>query len=222
MPENNQPLSFLRSRPARLLSVLLLLQALVLYGFSRRETLPDVKALSAFPSQFAGWTLVQEGVIDQETAAVLRADDLLNRTYSGSGVPVNLFVAFFKTQRTGQAPHSPKNCLPGSGWVPELSEIVSLSVPGRAQPIPVNRYVVQKGDEKSVVMYWYQSRDRVVASEYEAKFFVVADAIRYNRTDTALVRIVVPAVGGRTADAADAAARFARDSFPLLTQILPQ
>lgn len=222
MQEDNRPLSFLRRRPVQILTVVLLLQALAVYGFSRREYLPQAQSLSMFPEAFGDWRLYQEGVVEKENAEVLRADDLLNRTYAGPGGYANLFVAFFKTQRAGQAPHSPKNCLPGSGWVPEIADTTSIEVAGGLPPITVNRYVVQKGQSKSVVLYWYQSRDRVVASEYEAKFYVVADAIRYNRTDTSLVRIVVPVLGGDTAAANLLATRFARDAFPALRRVLPQ
>jgi EpsI family protein len=222
MPETTRRPGFLQSRAAQVLSLLLILQALALYGFSRRETVPPTRPLADFPRSFGQWQLSQEGVVDKETMDVLRADDVLNRTYAGPGGQANLFVAFFKSQRAGQAPHSPKNCLPGSGWVPEASGVVRLDVPGRPQPIPVNRYLVQKGDARSLVLYWYQSRDRVVANEYEAKFYVVADAIRYNRTDTALVRIVVPAPEGDAGDANRLAAGFIREAFPLLREALPQ
>jgi EpsI family protein len=222
MSEAHQQPSFLRTRAPQVLTVLLILQALALYGFSRREAVPAPRQLADFPHRFAQWQLLQEGVMDKDTLDVLRADDVLNRTYAAPGGYANLFIAFFKSQRAGQAPHSPKNCLPGSGWVPEASETVSLDVPGRSQPIPVNRYLVQKGDEKSLVLYWYQSRNRVVANEYKAKFYVVADAIRYNRTDTALVRIVVRVPQGRADDANRLAVEFVRDVFPLLPEVLPQ
>lgn len=222
MADSSGPLSFLRSRPAQVVTVLLILQTLVLYGFSRRESVPSMRPLSTFPQTFGEWRLAQENVVEKEVEDVLKADDLLNRTYIGPGGYANLFVAFFKSQRTGQAPHSPKNCLPGSGWVPEVSDTVAVPVAGIAGPIRVNRYVVQKGDEKSLVMYWYQSRNRIVASEYEAKFYVVADAIRYNRTDTALVRVVVPVSGDQRDAANSTAIRFVQDSFPLLQQALPQ
>src|SRR5512140_2979007 len=145
-----------------------------------------------------GWRLGQEGVIEKEVRDVLQADDLLSRTYvhAESQNVASLFVAYFRSQRTGVAPHSPKNCLPGSGWVPSESSIVPIAVPGRAEPIPVNLYLVSKGDAQSVVLYWYQSRGRAVASEYSAKIYTVLDAIRFNRTDTALVRVVVPVTGG--------------------------
>jgi EpsI family protein len=132
----------------------------------------------------------------------------------------NLFVAAFRSQRNGKAPHSPKNCLPGSGWTPLVSDEYSLEV-GAAAPITVNRYVIAHGDSRSLVLYWYQSRDRVVASEYKAKFWVIVDALRLNRTDTALVRVVVPIAGGDQDQATQVAADFVKSFYGTLRQYLP-
>lgn len=195
---------FLKSTPARILSLVLIGQAVITYGMTRREVVPVNRPLAEVPVTFGPWTMSQEGVVDKETQEVLKADDTLSRQYMRSGqiLPSHLFVAFFKTQRTGQTPHSPKNCLPGNGWVSSVSDFINIDVPGR-DPIQVNHYLVQKGDNKSVVLYWYQSRDRVVASEFSAKFYSIADAIRYNHSDTALVRVIVPVVG----DGADASTK---------------
>jgi EpsI family protein len=213
---------FLKSRHARLLSAVLILQAIVFYALSRGEEVPVSRPLSNFSTRLGDWTMVNEGVIEKEILDVLRADDILNRTYAEpGGHGANLFVAFFKTQRTGQAPHSPKNCLPGSGWVPSSSDIVAIDVPGEAEPIRVNRYVVSRGSEKSVVVYWYQSRNRVIASEYKAKIYLVLDSIRYHRSDTALVRVVVPVRQQGEEDARETAVRFVRAFFVPLREYLP-
>jgi EpsI family protein len=182
------------------------------------------RPLSQLPITLGSWTLLQEGFVDSDTKDVLKADDLLNRYYStGSGssaVGANLFVAAFRSQRNGKAPHSPKNCLPGNGWTPLNSSETAIDV-GRGAPIQVNRYVVAHGDERSLVMYWYQSRDRAIASEYTAKFWVVVDAMRLNRTDTALVRVVVPILN-RDEQAADKAATdFIRSLYAPLRSYLP-
>ena len=213
---------FLKSPRTRWLTLLLLVQAAVLYGFSRKEIVPPSPALATLPEQLpGGWALLQEGVIEPEVQKVLRADDVLTRTYGGnSPYPVGLFIAAFRSQRTGQAPHSPKNCLPGAGWVPAMSDIISIPIAGR-DPIEVNRYVVQKGDSASVVLYWYQSRDRAVASEYKAKAYVVRDALRDNRTDTALIRVVVPVESKNVKEAQKLAESFIQDSFPAIRGLLP-
>jgi EpsI family protein len=214
---------FLKSRQAQILSAVLISQALLFYGLSRAEMRPEKRPLSELPHQLGSWSMSVEGVVDKETQEVLKADELLNRGYVNQALRVeaNLFVAFFQTQRTGQTPHSPKNCLPGNGWVQTIADTINVQVPGRAEPIEINRYLVSKGENKSIVLYWYQSRDRVVASEYGARFYTAADAIRYNHTDTALVRVVVPVVNNNDQAATDAAVNFVKDFFGPLRQHFP-
>lgn len=210
-------------RAGQVLTAVLLAQAALFYGYSRSEDVPATRPLSEFPQILGAWHVRQEGVIEKEVLDMLRADDVLSRIYAepASGRVASLFVAYFRSQRTGQAPHSPKNCLPGSGWIPTASEIITVALPGQSEPIRVNRYVVSRGLEKSVVIYWYQSRRRVVASEYEAKVRLVLDAIRYNRTDTALVRVVVPVADGSESQATATAISFVQALFPVLRQYLP-
>jgi EpsI family protein len=214
---------FWSSKAARVLSVVLLAQAGVFYGFSRQENAPPHKSLAGFQFTGSPWVNVQDQELDQETLDVLKADDILARVYRNgdTGNVATMFVAFFKTQRTGKTPHSPKNCLPGSGWVSLESGYLTVPIPGVA-PIQVNRYVVAHGENQSVVLYWYQSRNRVVASEYTAKIFTVADSIHYNRSDTALVRVVTDARGGDTARATDQAVSLVQAFFTPLKQYLDE
>ena len=215
-------INFLKSRPAMILSVFLVAQGSLFYGFSRREIAPSYRPLNGFPKELAGWRMVQQGVMEQEIKDVLRADDYITRDYAASPDKIaNLFVAFFKSQRAGQTPHSPKNCLPGSGWVWTVSDTIPVTIPGRAAPIVINRYLVSKGENRSLVLYWYQSRDRVVASEYRAAAFVAWDAIRYNRTDTALVRVVVPVQNGRDDVATRTGIDFIQAFFATLRHFFP-
>lgn len=215
--------AFLRSRAARVLSAVLIAHALFVYGFSRQEHPPPHRPLGEFPVRLGRWTLLEEGVVGADVQQVLRADETLTRTYRHTARPgvASLFIAYFKSQRTGVNPHSPKNCLPGSGWYPVESGVLSMEVPGRAGPIRVNRYIVAKGDSQSLVLYWYQTRDRVIASEYAAKVYLVADALRYNRTDTALVRIAVPVSAEGVEAATSLALDFARETYSPLRQLLP-
>ena len=213
-------LSFLKSRAVLAASALSVLQGALMYSAIRPESLPSAKPLSQLPRTLGAWNLAQEGVVDADTQAVLKADDLLNRYYASGNTGANLFVAAFRSQRNGKAPHSPKNCLPGSGWAPLESSEVAIDV-GRRSPIQVNRYVVAHGEERSLVLYWYQSRDRTIANEYTAKFWVVVDAMRLNRTDTALVRVVVPIVNRNEAAADSAAEDFVRTFYGTLREYLP-
>jgi EpsI family protein len=210
---------------ARVLSILLLMQGAVFYATAmRKENVPTVRPLAQFPATLGTWQLHQDVAIEQEVLDVLKADDTLNRVYENQAhtEAAFLFVGFFQTQRYGQAPHSPKNCLPGSGWEPVDTSNIEIKVEGRAEPIVANRYLVARGDEKSVVLYWYQSHDRVIAGEFSAKFWLIADSIRYHRSDSALVKIVVPVRHGDSAQATRTAVEFAQVIYPPLSQQLPK
>ncbi len=213
---------FLKSKPAMAATVLLLAQAAVLYSSIRPEAIPEGRPLAQLPLNLGRWTFVEDYAVDQETRDVLKADDLLYRGYKDPSTNrfATLEVAAFRSLRNGKTPHSPKNCLPGSGWTQLSSDMYPIEIRDR-QPIVVNRYVVQHGDDRSVVLYWYQSRQRVVASEYAAKFWVMADAIRLNRTDTAMVRVVVPIVNEDADTATDTATSFIHAFFGPLRGILP-
>ena len=217
-------MSFLKNKYARVLTAVLLVQATAFYATALRdEDVPVVQPLSGFPAVVNGWQLKQDVKIEREVLDILKADDTLNRVYINPAQTAAgyLFIALFKTQRYGQTPHSPKNCLPGSGWEPLESAPVSIPIAGRAEPIVSNRYVVARGDEKSVVLYWYQSRNRIIASEYSAKFWLIMDSIRYHRSDSALVKIVVPVSNGDTDAATRIALEFAEAMFPTISRQLP-
>ena len=207
----------------RILTIVLLIQAAAFYGFSRGEHVPQSKPLTDFSLDSSSWTALKDQPLDQETLDILKADDTLSRIYQNqqSGAMVDLFVAYFSTQRTGKTPHSPKNCLPGTGWVPSESGTVKISVAGEPSPIEVNRYIVSRGDAESLVLYWYQGHGRVVASEYHAKLFTIFDSMRYRRSDTSLVRVVARVVHGDTDGATQLAASFVKALFEPLRIYLP-
>ena len=213
---------FLRQRGFQILLVVLVAHSAVYYSFLRPEPPVSAQPLVSFPKQIDGWGMTAEYPVEAEVQAVLKADDTLNRTYnvSSGSSQAGLFVAFFRSQQAGQAPHSPKNCLPGSGWEALKSSTVSLKVAGRAEPIEVNRYIIARGESKAMVFYWYQSHGRVVASEYWSKFYLVMDSLRYHRSDTALVRVIVP-ISGDEADAEKTAGQFVQSTFGRLSTILP-
>ena len=214
--------AFLKSKPAILLTVLLLSQAVLLFSFTRREESPATRPLMDMPATLGNWFKFQDGVIEKETLDVLQADDILNREFvRPGGEHANLFVAMFRSQRNGKAPHSPKNCLPGSGWVQQTTGTIHIDVPGFATPIEANRYVVAKGEYRAVVIYWYQSRDRSVASEYWAKYYVIQDAMRYNRTDTSIIKVTTFVGPGGPAQAEQTGVDLIRAAYPTLLTYLP-
>jgi EpsI family protein len=214
--------SSLKRHAPKILTVVLLLQAAVFYGFTRGERIPHEKQLANFSLTSSEWIPMRDEALDAETLDVLKADDTLSRVYQNqsTGEGVNLFVAYFGTQRTGKTPHSPKNCLPGSGWVPSESGMMQVPIEG-ANPITVNRYVVSRGQYESVVLYWYQAHGNVIASEYRAKLFTIFDSMRYRRSDTSLVRVVAPVAGGDTERAVRSAEEFIEVVFQPLRNYLP-
>ena len=214
-------MKFLQSKFIYALTLVLVLQAALFYSASHGEATPLATPLIAFPLNVGSWHMQAEGQIDQETRDILKADDYLTRAYFGPEGGANLFVAYFKTQRQGQSPHSPKNCLPGAGWEQIKSGRVDVPVAGSA-PIHINQYVVQKGQSEAVVYSWYQSQGRVIADEFAAKFYLVSDSIRNHRSDTALVRVWVPVVGNDPGPAEKVGTDMIKTFYPVVSTFLPR
>ncbi|MFY9561021.1 MAG: exosortase C-terminal domain/associated protein EpsI [Terriglobales bacterium] len=205
-------------------AVLMAATALLLQARSRNEVFPQREPLSSLPLQFGGWS-GQDFSIDQQTLDILGAGEFLSRDFTNSSEPqppVGLFIAYFPSQKTGDTIHSPGRCLPGAGWVPTKREVVQL--PGSdGSSFPANRYVVSKGGEKDLVLYWYQAHGRAVANEYWSKYYLVADSIRMNRSDGALVRLITPMYRKETPDAAQTRLwRFGAQLLPHLDRHIPR
>ena len=189
---------------------------------SRPENVPSRQTLSSFPL-VVGESFGRDVPIPAEVVSILGNGEFAERLYrSGSQPWVDLFVAYFPTQRTGSTIHSPQNCLPGAGWMPV--DFNRIPLPRRTGgSMIVNRYVIEKGLDRQLVLYWYQSHGRVVASEYAAKFYLVADSIRMNRSDGALVRVVTSINPGETeAVAENRAVAFTQSFLPLLDSYIPR
>jgi EpsI family protein len=216
-------MSWIRNKYVGILTVALLLQATVFYAAAHGERVPDGPPLDSFPAQLGKWHETQDYPIETEIRDQLKADDLMSRLYADpdAHAAADLFVAYFKTQRTGQSPHSPKNCLPGTGWEQEATGFLDVPVAGQAEPIRINRFVVSHGDDKSVVLYWYQSPRRVIAKEFSAKYWLVMDSIRYHRSDTALVRVTVRVVNNDADAATRTGEAFVQTVYPMLKSYLP-
>jgi EpsI family protein len=208
-----------RNKFTLILTLVLLAQTALYYSAARGEKPLNAAPLASLPTNVADWNMREEYPIDQETLDVLKADDTLSRMYTSPEGAAQLFIAFFKTQRQGQSPHSPKNCLPGSGWQPSESNF--LDIPTSAGTIEVNHYVVSKGDSQSLVLYWYQSHGRVIPGEMAAKFWLVVDSIREHRSDTALVRVVVPYPPNMQDKAEKTGSDFVKAVYPQVLDYLP-
>jgi len=205
-------------------ALLLASTAIFLQARGHNEILPSREPLASLPYQLGEWTGT-DVAMQQDVLDILGPGDFLQRFYentSASQPYVDLFLAYFPSQRAGDTIHSPKHCLPGSGWLPTESSRISISFPGRA-PFEANRYVIAKGGDRQLVLYWYWAHDRALASEYWAKFYLVADSIRLNRSDGSLVRVITPLPPGESLDAAQQRLlSFAEIVVPRLPRYIPR
>jgi EpsI family protein len=188
-----------------------------------RGRAPDVpvrrQPLAALPLHLDEWHGRQAAPFADDVVTQLGVDDYINRVYAApGGAAIGLYVGYYESQRQGDTIHSPQNCLPGAGWRPISSEYVDLAT--GSQPVQVNRYVIEKGLDRDVVLYWYQGRGRIVANEYRNKALLMWDAARLQHTNGGLVRIIAPVTGSVT-DASERAIRFATALLSYLGAHLP-
>jgi EpsI family protein len=205
-----------------LISALLLASIGFLSYFSRSEAVPTRKPLNAFPKTIDSWA-GQEGFFDKQVYDVLGVDDSALISYQGpEGKSVQLYVGYYQSQREGDLIHSPKNCMPGSGWNITQTSLEELTLKDKTpQEIKVIKLILEKGASRQVVLYWFQSRGRFIASEYWQKIYMVWDAITKNRTDEAFVRLIAP-VGPNGEDYTTQYLKtFAEGLIPILTEYLP-
>ncbi|HEX8097910.1 MAG TPA: EpsI family protein [Pyrinomonadaceae bacterium] len=180
------------------------------------------KPLREFPAQVGQWRQYGvDGKLDKETEEVLRADDYLTRNYLRSdGRVASFYVGYYATQRNGATYHSPLNCLPGSGWIMNKPGLIRVTPAGGGAPFEANRYIVENGDNKQLLVYWYQGRGRAVASEYWGKVYTVLDSVRRRRSDGAMVRVMVPVRDSEEA-ALQSATDLAAQAAPFLPGFVP-
>jgi len=178
------------------------------------------KPLKEFPAQIGSWRQQGEDVrFDSETEKVLRADDYVSRNFESNGRVASLYIGYYATQRNGATYHSPLNCLPGSGWVMSGGGKTTIA-PAGARAFEANRYVIQNGNQRALMIYWYQGRGNAVASEYWAKVFTVLDSVRRRRSDGALVRVMAP-MGNSPAEAEKSAVELAQQAARELPSFVP-
>jgi EpsI family protein len=183
---------------------------------ANRSPEPLVQPLESIPRQFDGWNGSEDHQLDAATVAVLKPTAYLSRFYQRGNVMLDFFTAFYSLQEAGETMHSPRNCLPGSGWEVWRHETVDLSVEGKT--VTLNSYGVQNGTRRMVVLYWYQTPERIVASEYYAKLCLVWDAVLRSHTSGSIVRIVAP----DQPESIQAAKDFAVEMIPQVQRCLPK
>jgi exosortase D (VPLPA-CTERM-specific) len=201
----------------------------------RVEVRPERADFAEFPLQLGAWH-GRRGRLDAVYLDTLKLDDYVladfvpqdggaaaGLTTATAGAPVNLYVAYYASQRSGESAHSPRSCLPGGGWrILELNEHEVPGVTNNGAPLRVNRVIVQQGSERQLVYYWFQERGRDITNEYLVKWYLLEDALLLNRTDGALVRLITPLLTNEPAAAADARlAQFGGSVLPALKSYLP-
>jgi EpsI family protein len=195
---------------------------LLIGAFATRQALgapPAVvtaEPLTQFPESIGGLKGTHIGLA-ADVLKVAAVDDYLNRSYADADRGVGLYVGYYQRQRQGEALHSPLFCLPGSGWQPTATRRVTLESSG-GTPATVNELIVERGLDRMMVLYWYQTAYRVTASEYHRKLFLMTDALTTRRTDVALVRVMTR-INFRD-EAGEAAARAL--AHPFAAQVLPE
>jgi exosortase D (VPLPA-CTERM-specific) len=205
------------------IACLLLICATGLMGLSisdRSENVPERNRFVTFPVTLGEWQ-GHASLLDPEVEHGLALDDYILSDYSKSdGKAVNLYVAYYASQRKGESPHSPLVCIPGDGWLITRFEQTSYGSPGPEQPL--NRAIIERNGTKQIVYYWYDERGRKIASEYWSKWYLLSDAITKNRSDGALVRLITPVFPGEVErDADNRLQLFMPDLLPSLSGYLP-
>jgi EpsI family protein len=222
---------------ARFWTVVLLLiaTASLLHTRGDSDKVPYSQPLSLMPQTIGPWTS-RDVPMEVDVLDILGKGDFLNRVYIGPRsltrivstspasnqiAPVSLFIGYFPTQRTGQSIHSPQHCLPGAGWTFESSKYTEFTADD-SKIYRVGEYVISDGTTRQFVLYWYQAHGRSIANEYTAKLYMIADAIRLNRTDGSIVRVISPVLPAESvADARERVLRFTGEMAPYLPRFIP-
>jgi EpsI family protein len=201
--------------------VILVLLLLGTWGMRVRLSAPQrassAESLSKFPATIDGWH-GEDSPLDPDVVKTAAVDDYMNRSYRSTDRILGLYVGYYRSQREGEALHSPMHCLPGQGWAPLKTESTQVADQDDHRPRTVNKLLVEKGIDRMLVLYWYQTVNRVTASEYLRKIFLVKDALVSGRTDVALVRIISPIDPGDP----EGEARALKLTRPFAERVLPE
>ena len=196
------------------------MQAAASHLLSISERNLSIPALRELPLEFGAWKASGDQTLERGVTEFLRPDDYILRDYGDerAGTSINLFVAYFKSLQNTYGPHSPRVCLPASGWLVRSWKVSTMEVPGQTGGIPINEYVLQKSGNNILVVYWYQNDRHVWAQEFQAKLKLLPDLIRYHRSDVSLVRLVIPLRGETWSTELSTCAEFTKLLFPSLTE----
>ncbi len=198
----------------------MLVTAVLTIFASQSERISPNKPFSEFPLEIGQWE-GKKGELDQEVYNILGVEDYILANYRKvSGETVNLYVGFYQSQKEGDIIHSPKNCMPGAGWKITDTSIETVKVADAQKNIRVINLLLQKGAEKQVVLYWFQSRGRIISSEYMQKIWLVIDSITKHRTDGSFVRLISPVMVDEETTI-NILKDFANAVYPVLNEHIP-
>ena len=202
-------------------SVLMLFTVILVNKVNVIEDNPMKIQLSNFPKQISKWN-GRVGLIDQKILEQLGVEDSFYADYtSRNGIIINLYIAFYESQREGDMIHSPKNCMPGGGWNITKTSLEEIDFPGKQEKSKIIKLNLQNGPNKQVVLYWYQSRGRIINSEYLQRIYLVIDSITKRRTDGSFIRLIAPVINDNHDAAVADLKEFARLIFPILEEYIP-
>ena len=203
-------------------SAMMILTMVFLHYMSHGIDIRPNRPLSSFPTKIGDWVGKQDRFSD-EVYEILGVDDSFLASYNSSdGRQVQLYVGFYQSQREGDLIHSPKHCLPGAGWNIVHTSAEQLMITAlEPRKIRMIKLILEKGGQKQVVLYWFQSRGRFIASEYMQKVYLVIDSITRQRTDGSFVRLIAPAADGDEENATESIKDFTRLLVPILQEYIP-
>jgi EpsI family protein len=210
---------------APLVSCIVLMCAVGLAGYfvsARHEIFPERNLFAGFPTGLGEWH-GKPSALDASTEQFLGLTDYILSDYAkADGRAVNLYVAYYASQRNGLSPHSPSVCIPGNGWQITNLERTSFASSDAKVSLPLNRVVIARGENKQIVYYWFDERGMKIANEYVSKLYLLRDAMFENRTDGALVRLTTPVYPGEKEIDADMRLQaFMKIVVPSLAGYLP-
>ncbi|MGD9948033.1 MAG: exosortase C-terminal domain/associated protein EpsI [Desulfobulbus sp.] len=208
----------------RLLIVLVLFGAtyFFLQGVSGTVRTPIKQPLNNFPVQLDDWKTISSHKSTEEVIKLLGVDDYIEYNYANpEGRIVNFYAAFYESVGTGGGYHSPKNCIPGGGWGIESVKTIEIRQSNDKPPVQVSEMLIRNRNEYQIVLYWYQNRGRIIASEYWEKIYLVLDAIHLKRRDGTFVRLMAPVQDGYIVQTEQQLQHFAALAMSELENFLP-
>lgn len=199
----------------------ILLGFAAVYVYTRSEAdVPISTPLDQFPQRAGDWTMTGQARFDERVLAVLLPTDYLSRSYIDSkGDKLSLYIGFHNGGPNSGPIHSPKQCLPGSGWNRLKEEVRQVKFKG--ENVSYVSAIYQKDTEKQLFLYWFQVRDQILTNEYMLKLAMIKNSVLSNRRDSAFIRLSVMATDGED-KATEIGEKFIRDFYPAIRQALPQ